>query len=898
MQIGIDQKLVSEYSKHRQHIARHQENIRKYLRLKSFTVSDELIEFIFESATRLDQITLLLSEAKQFLKLNKILFPSDDTLERLIVTHRDKARKNIFSNLMELLSDSVKEKIDQLLQVESRASKLQYLKHPPSTPSPKSMLTLARKLTIIKDTEVLKIDIAWINNNYQRSLAKYVHRCSANRLRELKTPHRYTALVCFLWQTSRDTIDYMMDMHSKIITRVYSGAENKIGFEVQRNRKNIKKSLSMLKTIGTDLLDDQINDADLRKGIFKKIKRYELKTQISESEPLLTGKFSHIFNLVISRFNYFRRFTPALIDHLQFEAESKRSTVLLKAIDSLREMNDSSKRKLPLDAPIGFIPKKLMAIIMPDGINVDRRGWECALLTSIRDEIKAGNLSIKGGKRYSQFNNFFIPDDEWKKVRIDFYKRAKLPKNPKEVPAYLNKRLNIAYDKFLTHESVNEFAKVENGSWVLSVDPAESFTLDEHIALEKLKSWLSSRMRTIKLPQLLIEVDNDLHFTEKFVLPAHKLKREADEIRVILVAIMAHGCFLGPYTMARLTQGVSYDQIRNITDWQLTEDAQRLALANVVNGISKLDISKQWGEGKTSTSDGQRFKYKRKALRQTYSTKFGDYALEFYTFVADNYAPYYSTPIECTERDAPYVLDGVLYNESDLNIEEHYTDTHGFMEINFTAFAMIGKKHSPRIKGVQRQRIYKIDKNKNYGSLTPLVKSNDRFIHMDWIVDQWDRMGQFYASLERGHMTASTALKRLAGFDDKNHFYRANREFGRVLKTENILEYMADPLLRQNRRRGLLKGEQIHQLARDVAYGKRGKISVRDLHEQKNTCSCLTLILACIIYWQAKEINSIINEHGDELDPACLAMLPHVSPIGWDNVILYGEYVVDKRLIK
>ena len=42
----------------------------------------------------------------------------------------------------------------------------------------------------------------------------------------------------------------------------------------------------MLKTIGTDLLDDQINDVDLRKTIFKKIKKYELKTQISESEPL------------------------------------------------------------------------------------------------------------------------------------------------------------------------------------------------------------------------------------------------------------------------------------------------------------------------------------------------------------------------------------------------------------------------------------------------------------------------------------------------------------------------------------------------------------------------------------------------------------------------------------
>ena len=34
--------------------------------------------------------------------------------------------------------------------------------------------------------------------------------------------------------------------------------------------------------------------------------------------------------------------------------------------------------------------------------------------------------------------------------------------------------------------------------------------------------------------------------------------------------------------------------------------------------------------------------------------------------------------IECTDRDAPYVLDGLLYNESDLPLGEHYTDTHGY----------------------------------------------------------------------------------------------------------------------------------------------------------------------------------------------------------------------------
>ena len=52
------------------------------------------------------------------------------------------------------------------------------------------------------------------------------------------------------------------------------------------------------------------------------------------------------------------------------------------------------------------------------------------------------------------------------------------------------------------------------------------------------------------------------------------------------------------------------------------------------------------------------------------------------SFVADNYAPFYSRPIEWTDRDAPFVLDGVLYHESYLDLEEHDTDTPGYTEIN------------------------------------------------------------------------------------------------------------------------------------------------------------------------------------------------------------------------
>ena len=64
------------------------------------------------------------------------------------------------------------------------------------------------------------------------------------------------------------------------------------------------------------------------------------------------------------------------------------------------------------------------------------------------------------------------------------------------------------------------------------------------------------------------------------------------------------------------------------------------------------------------------------------------------------------------------------------------------------------------------------------------------------IAEQWDRIGQFYAAFPAGHATASVALQRLNRFQASNRFYTANRELGRALKTEFVLQYMSEPKLR------------------------------------------------------------------------------------------------------
>ncbi|MCB0014266.1 MAG: Tn3 family transposase, partial [Anaerolineales bacterium] len=344
-----------------------------------------------------------------------------------------------------------------------------------------------------------------------------------------------------------------------------------------------------------------------------RIGRGLLDSQVEAVDSYWAGTHHHPFHLVQRRFYYLRQFTPALLEHIHCQAEDDAKSPLVEAVDLQRELNDTNKRKLPEDAPMGFIKRSLRPFVEENG-EVSKRAWECALLLAIRDEIRAGNIYIQDSKRFGRFDNFFIADSQWQSRRNGFFERAGLPVKADDVPAYLTRRLDEAYDAFLGGLPENAFASLDENGWHLSIDPGEKLGAAEAQHLDDLQQWLGDNLRVIKLPELLIEVDNDLHFTHQFMTSGQQGQREANYVCQILATVMAYGCNIGPYTMARLTDGATYREIRHITDWQLTEDAQRQALAQLVNAISNLDVTQVWGEGKSSSSDGQRFRLRRKML--------------------------------------------------------------------------------------------------------------------------------------------------------------------------------------------------------------------------------------------------------------------------------------------
>ena len=106
--------------------------------------------------------------------------------------------------------------------------------------------------------------------------------------------------------------------------------------------------------------------------------------------------------------------------------------------------------------------------------------------------------------------------------------------------------------------------------------------------------------------------------------------------------------------------------------------------------------------------------------RGNINPKYGsDPGVQFYTHISDQYAPFHTKVINVGVRDATYVLDGLLYHESDIRIEEHYTDTSGFTDHVFALMHLLGFRFAPRIRDLADKRLFVVDSKKEYPSIKP-----------------------------------------------------------------------------------------------------------------------------------------------------------------------------------
>ena len=399
----------------------------------------------------------------------------------------------------------------------------------------------------------------------------------------------------------------------------------------------------------------------------------------------------------------------------------------------------------------------------------------------------------------------------------------------------------------------NESVRIEEGRLVLTPLSAEE-PPEGSVALQE---KIAQHLPRVDLADLLLEVDSWTDFTRHFEHAGGREPRSKD-LRVHLHAsILAQACNFGPTTMAEVAE-LSYRRLAWCTNWYLREDTLRPAIAAVVDFQHRQPLSRSWGGGTLSSSDGQRFPVPVRSRTATALPRYFGYGqgLTFYTWTSDQFAQYGTKVIPATVRDATYVLDAILDNETELTILEHTTDTAGYTELVFALFDLLGMQFAPASATWATSGSIGSTPGRptaTWGRCSRARSASGR------VVDHWDDLLRVAGSLKRGHVTASLLIGKLQANPRRNALTRALQEYGRVAKTLFVLRYLGSEAYRRRIGVQLNKGEALHALRRFLFFAHQGQVRRGQPEDQANQASCLNLVTNAVIAWNTVYMAAVID---------------------------------------
>jgi TnpA family transposase len=125
-----------------------------------------------------------------------------------------------------------------------------------------------------------------------------------------------------------------------------------------------------------------------------------------------------------------------------------------------------------------------------------------------------------------------------------------------------------------------------------------------------------------------------------------------------------------------------------------------------------------------------------------------------HTHVVENYAPFSTKMVNVDMRDSIYVLDGSLCYKSDLRIEEHHTDTAGFIDYVFALMHMLESRFVPCIRHFGDTKLYISGAIADYPALKAMIGGTLRIKHLR---AHWDDILCLVSSIKHGAVTACCA---------------------------------------------------------------------------------------------------------------------------------------------
>jgi TnpA family transposase len=886
-QLNVDPDSFALYSSREATRYEHLGEIRNIYGFRNFssseyrTISRLLLKHAMQNGNTMYLIQTLIEE----LRKQKVILPGMTTIERLVWETKARAEEKVFNVLVRSLTEYNIERLNEVIENDKNGSKtkLSWLKEIPGQSSPDAFLKVIERLEFIRSMQIT-YNVESIHPNKLLQMARLGSRYNSQALQRFKENKRYAILVAYLSTLSQNLIDQAIEIHDRQMMILQSKGR-KAQEEIQKsNGKSLNEKVVHFIDLGAALIRAKEEGLDPFTTIEQVMPWEKMIHSVEEAKQLARPMDFDYIDLLGNRFSYLRKYTPALLKSLEFRS-NQASSPLMNALGTIREMNNTGKRKLPKGAPLDFLSKRWEKHVYDEEGNINRTYYEIAALNELRNHIRSGDVSVVGSRLHKDFDEYLASSKEWEEAKNNDGHRLSINLSAKD---YLDERFSALSERFSwISNNLDSLEGINIRKSKIHVDRLEKDTPEE---ARSYSLSLYNMLPRVKLSDLLIEVAGWTGFDEAFVHASTNRIPKGNERSILMATLMAMGTNIGLTKMAEATPEISYYQMANTAQWRLYDDAMVKAQATLVNFQHKLALASYWGDGRTSSSDGMRVQVGVSSLHADANPHYGTgKGATLYRFTSDQFSSFYTKVINTNARDAVHVIDGLLHHESDLIIEEHYTDTAGYTDQVFGLSNILGFRFAPRLRDLSDTKLYSMSSLRDFPKIESILRGriNTKLIH-----DNYDDVLRLAHSIREGKVSGSLIMSKLGSYSRQNKLATALREMGRIEKTIYILDYISSEALRRRVQKGLNKGEAMNGLARSIFFGKRGELRERGLQEQLQRASALNILINVINVWNTvylTEATTVLKEKGlfkEEL-------MQHISPLGWEHINFLGEYSFD-----
>jgi len=888
-QVGVP---ASEFAAYRQRATSRREHIAELMQALGCRPFDgeasrELTAFAVTLAQGVPRLERLIAAVIEEARKRRILLPTPRAIDLLCQQARVRSERLLHRALTSGLTEGTKKSLDALLEImpETAITRLSWLRNASQSPAPTNILGLSERIRFLRQLGVegerrQAVPLAAFDR-----IARDALKITVQHLAETVAPRRHALLVAATLSLETALTDATLLMFDKLMGSLSRKAERKSQEKAARAARDLQEKLRVL----TGACSAVIRARETRGDPFAAIEQSmrmgwaQFVTFVNETAAEVGPEETDPKAEMLSRHATVRKIAPAFLEAFEFKATPSAKPIL-DAIDTLRTMYRSGQRTLPDKPPVRFIRRVWRPLVIKGG-EIDRKAYELCAFFELRDRLRAGDIWIEGSRQYQSFESELIPEPTFSLLKAEGPLPIAIDTN---VETYLAGR-RAALDREL--EDVGKLAEqgkldgVDLTGGELVISPVQASTPPE---AEKLKETAYALLPATKITDVLLEVDAWTNFTSCFT--HQRNGRPCDNKPALLSAVLADGINLGLNRMADALRGITYRQLALAHDWHIREESYRAALARLIDAHRVLPLAEVWGEGRTSSSDGQYFRAggTGAAIADVNARHGNEPGVSFYTHISDQFGPFYTKVIAATASEAPHVLDGLLYHDTGLRIEEHYTDTGGVTDHVFGLCHLFGFRFAPRIRDIKERKLYLLPEQKAPASLKPIVGG---VIDIEPVTAHWDELLRLATSIRTGATTSSAILKKLSAYPRQNGLAKALREVGRIERTLFTLDWIKNPDLRRRAHLGLNKGEARNALARAVYFCRLGEMRDRSFENQFFRASGLNLLVAAIILWNTRYLEAAYGELRDQGRAIDDTLLRHVAPLGWEHIGLTGDYV-------